>query len=197
MIGTQIAGVHLMNDQVYHDERGYFFESYHQQQLESLIAEPIHFVQDNQSYSRQGVLRGLHYQYQHPQAKLIRVLQGEIWDVVVDLRQSSASFGQWGAYHLCAERPQQLFIPVGCAHGFLTLSDSALIMYKVSDYYQSDDEYCLRYDDPTVGIEWPISSSLPEHYLCQEEVRSMLNSRPILSTKDKQGLSWQELPLFD
>lgn len=196
MIGKQITGVHLMDDRVYHDERGHFFESHHQQRLELLLAKPIHFVQDNLSYSRQGVLRGLHYQYQRPQAKLIRVLQGAIWDVVVDLRQSSSSFGQWVAYHLRAERPQQLFIPAGCAHGFLTLSDSALMMYKVSDYYQPEDEYCLRYDDPSVGIEWPISCSLPEHYLCQEEVRSMLNSRPILSAKDADGLNWSQIPKF-
>ena len=185
-----IHGVHLLDDKVHHDARGHFIESYQQERLDALIGRTLRFVQDNLSMSHQGVIRGLHYQYQHPQAKLVRVLQGEIWDVVVDLRQSSPSFGQWAGYRLAApqieqgtSRAQQLFIPEGCAHGFLTLSTSALVMYKVSDFYHPEDEYCLRYDDSTLAIQWPLPQvSIPQP--------------PILSSKDAQGLSWAQVPKF-
>ena len=187
---VSIQGVHLFEDKVYHDTRGHFIESYQAARIQAALGQAIDFVQDYLSMSHQGVLRGLHYQYQHPQAKLVRVLQGEIWDVVVDLRQSSPSFGQWAGYRLAAPqieqgtlRAQQLFIPKGCAHGFLTLSASALVMYKVSDFYHPEDEYCLRYDDSTLAIQWPLPQvSIPQP--------------PILSSKDAQGLSWAQVPKF-
>ncbi|MDO5679017.1 MAG: dTDP-4-dehydrorhamnose 3,5-epimerase [Pelistega sp.] len=195
-----IHGVYLLDDTVYRDERGYFIESYQQARLQELLGREIDFVQDNLSMSQQGVLRGLHYQYQHPQAKLVRVLQGEILDVVVDLRQSSPSFGQWAGYRLAAPqiqqgtlRAQQLFIPEGCAHGFLTLSTSALVMYKVTDFYHPEDEYCLRYDDPTLAIQWP----LPQASISQASIsQASIPQPPIISAKDAQGLAWQDLPLF-
>ena len=195
-----IHGVHLLDDKVHHDARGHFIESYQQERLDALIGRPLSFVQDNLSMSHQGVIRGLHYQYQHPQAKLVRVLQGEIWDVVVDLRQSSPSFGQWAGYRLAApqieqgtSRAQQLFIPEGCAHGFLTLSASALVMYKVSDFYYPEDEYCLRYDDSTLAIQWPLSqASISQASISQVSIPQP----PILSSKDAQGLSWAQVPKF-
>ena len=195
-----IHGVHLLDDKVHHDARGHFIESYQQERLDALIGRPLSFVQDNLSMSHQGVIRGLHYQYQHPQAKLVRVLQGEIWDVVVDLRQSSPSFGQWAGYRLAAPqieqgttRAQQLFIPEGCAHGFLTLSASALVMYKVSDFYHPEDEYCLRYDDSTLAIQWPLSqASISQASISQASIPQP----PILSSKDAQGLSWAQVPKF-
>ena len=190
-----IHGVHLLDDKVHHDARGHFIESYQQERLDALIGRTLSFVQDNLSMSHQGVIRGLHYQYQHPQAKLVRVLQGEIWDVVVDLRQSSPSFGQWAGYRLAAPqieqgtlRAQQLFIPKGCAHGFLTLSTSALVMYKVSDFYHPEDEYCLRYDDPTLAIQWPLSQASIS--------QASIPQPPIISAKDAQGLSWAQVPKF-
>lgn len=189
--GSVIEGVHLIDDVVYEDARGFFLESYNARRLQAQIDQSITFVQDNQSLSKQGVLRGLHYQFKHPQAKLVRILQGQIWDVVVDLRQSSASFGQWAAYSLSADRPQQLFIPIGCAHGFLTLSETALVMYKASDFYQPKDEYCLRYDDPHLAIDWPLAQ-LTQGWVQQESPMLL----PILSAKDAQGLGWSELAFF-
>ena len=197
---VSIQGVHLFEDKVYHDTRGHFIESYQAARIQAALGQAIDFVQDNLSMSHQGVLRGLHYQYQHPQAKLVRVLQGEIWDVVVDLRQSSPSFGQWAGYRLAApqieqgtSRAQQLFIPEGCAHGFLTLSTSALVMYKVSDFYHPEDEYCLRYDDSTLAIQWPLSqASISQASISQVSIPQP----PILSSKDAQGLSWAQVPKF-
>lgn len=177
-VGEVIEGVCLMDDALYEDERGHLIESYQSRRLAAEIGESMDFVQDNLSYSKQGVLRGLHYQYEYAQAKLVRVLAGAIWDVVVDLRQSSPSFGQWGAYRLQAGCPQQLYVPAGCAHGFLTLSESSLVLYKVSDFYQAQDQYCLRYDDPKLNIMWPLVQA------------------PILSEKDAQGLAWGKAPLF-
>lgn len=193
-----IEGVQIISSQKHQDERGYFFESYHAQALQKALGlvSPMNFVQDNVSASKQGVLRGLHYQHQHPQAKLVRVLQGQIWDVVVDLRQSSPTFGKWKGYSLCAEKAEQLYVPIGCAHGFITLSESALVMYKVSDYYHPEDEYCLRYDDPTIGVEWPVQDVEKNPDSEQTEAMSVQAAWPILSKKDAQGLSWGQLPLF-
>ena len=205
-----IHGVHLLDDKVHHDARGHFIESYQQERLDALIGRTLSFVQDNLSMSHQGVIRGLHYQYQHPQAKLVRVLQGEIWDVVVDLRQSSPSFGQWAGYRLAAPqieqgtlRAQQLFIPEGCAHGFLTLSTSALVMYKVTDFYHPEDEYCLRYDAPELAIDWPliratgVQELIPQVTDSQAAIsQASIPQPPIISAKDAQGLAWQDLPLF-
>lgn len=179
--GVAIEDVKILSTQVFEDKRGYFFESYNQQvHHQALTLKPtMQFVQDNVSFSEQGVLRGLHYQYRYPQAKLLRVLQGEIWDVIVDLREFSLTFGRWMAYTLSAQSREQLYVPVGCAHGFITLTESALVMYKVSDYYRPDDEYCLRYDDSFVGIEWP------EGFVS-----------PRLSSKDAEGLNWAQVPKF-
>jgi dTDP-4-dehydrorhamnose 3,5-epimerase len=162
-----IPDVFLVEPNVFGDHRGYFFESYNQAQFETAISRTVRFVQDNQSRSQQGVLRGLHYQIRRPQAKLVRVIAGEVFDVVVDLRKSSATFGQWVGATLSAENKQQLWVPEGFGHGFLVLSDYAEFVYKTTDYYHPEFERAIRWNDPEIGIEWP------------------LNGAPLLSEKDK------------
>lgn len=149
-----IPDVLLITPKVYGDERGFFMESFNQRDFTEATGLDITFVQDNHSRSRQGVLRGLHYQAQQPQGKLIRVLAGEILDVAVDIRPGSATFGQWASARLCAERHQQLWLPPGFAHGFVVLSQSADVLYKTTDYYAPDHERAIRWDDPTLAIDW-------------------------------------------
>lgn len=182
LIPTAIPDVLILQPQVFSDERGYFLQSFQQQQYELLLARPLNFVQDNHSYSKQGVLRGLHYQLAQPQAKLIRVVQGEIFDVAVDLRASSATFGQWVAQRLSAQNQQQLFIPEGFAHGFLVLSDSADVHYKTTDYYAPAHERSIRWDDPYLAIDWPLSQlpTLP----------------PLISARDQQATSFNTAEYF-
>lgn len=151
---TKIEGVYVVNTKVFGDERGYFMETYNKDEFDAagLVYD---FVQDNQSKSRKGVLRGLHFQKNHPQAKLVRVIEGEVFDVAVDLRENSPTYGQWVGETLSAENKKQLMIPRGFAHGFLVLSDEAVFAYKCDDNYHPEDEGGIPYNDDTVNIEWP------------------------------------------
>lgn len=159
----------LIEPKVFGDERGFFFESYNQRDFAQATGLQLEFVQDNHSRSAKNVLRGLHYQVQQPQGKLVRVVQGEVYDVAVDLRKSSAHFGRWVGVHLSAENKRQLWIPAGFAHGFVVLSDTAEFLYKTTDYYAPAHERCIRWDDPAIGIHWPIAAP------------------PILAAKDAAG----------
>ncbi|MCL2806861.1 MAG: dTDP-4-dehydrorhamnose 3,5-epimerase, partial [Coriobacteriia bacterium] len=151
---TSIPGVVIVDTKAFNDERGYFMETYHKEHF-SAGGIDADFVQDNQSSSIKGVLRGLHYQIEHPQAKLFRVLQGEVFDVAVDIRKGSLTYGKWEAVVLSAQNKRQLFIPEGFAHGFLVLSDIAEIAYKCTDYYHPGDEGGIAWNDPTINIQWP------------------------------------------
>ena len=155
--GATVEGPLLITPQVFGDERGWFFESWNQRRFDEAAGEAVTFAQDNHSRSAQGVLRGLHYQLPpEPQAKLVRVTSGAIFDVAVDLRQSSATYGQWVGAQLSAENHQQLWVPEGFAHGFLTLSEHAEVLYKTSDFWSRDCERSLRWDDPSLAIDWPL-----------------------------------------
>ena len=154
---TPLPGVLLLTPRVFADDRGYFFEGYNARAFTVATGREAAFVQDNQSRSVRGVLRGLHYQVRHPQGKLVRVLAGEIFDVVVDLRRSAPTFGRWAAFQLSAENRHQLWIPEGYAHGFLAMSDVAEVLYKTTDFYAPADERCVAWNDPAIGIEWPLS----------------------------------------
>ena len=175
---TAIADVLVIEPQVHGDHRGYFMETWRKSEMESLgIFEE--FVQDNQSKSLQNTLRGLHYQLKHPQGKLVRVLAGEIFDVVVDLRKSSTSFGHWIGEILSAENHKQLWVPGGFAHGFYVLSDSAEIAYKCTDYYDAEDDRSLLWNDPDLAIDWPL-----------------LNDQPRLSNKDRTASPLSTIALY-
>ena len=176
---TLLADVLLLEPEVFEDGRGFFFESYTLQIFEKL-GIPDQFVQDNHSHSKQGVLRGLHFQNPQAQGKLVRVVTGEIFDIAVDLRKSSATFSKWVGLNLSSESKTQLWIPPGFAHGFYVLSDWADVIYKVTDYYNPETEQTLSWDDPTVAIEWPLIDGKP----------------PLLSSKDASGKSLSELVLF-
>ncbi len=178
VIRTKIPDVIIFEPSVYGDERGFFFESFNQKKFFEAANLDIHFVQDNHSRSARNVLRGMHYQIEQAQGKLVRVTQGEVFDVAVDLRASSPTFGQWEGTHLSAENKRQMWIPPGFAHGFLVLSDFAEFLYKTTDYYAPQHERCLKWDDPTVGIDWP------------------LQAEPVLSEKDIKGLNFQEASKF-
>lgn len=158
IIKLPLQGLLLIEQTLYADERGYFFEVNRNSELTQLLGS-LEFVQESQSGSYQHVLRGLHYQLAKPQAKLLRVLTGRIFDVVVDLRQQSASFGHWYGLELCSEKKQQFFIPAGFAHGFLTLSSYAEVLYKTDQYYDPESERAIRWDDPQLAIEWPLTSA--------------------------------------
>ncbi|HRK56020.1 MAG TPA: dTDP-4-dehydrorhamnose 3,5-epimerase [Burkholderiaceae bacterium] len=166
---TAIAEVLILEPQVHRDARGLFYESFNQSDFERATGCALSFVQDNHSRSVRNVLRGLHYQLPRPQGKLVRVVCGEVYDVVVDLRRRATTFGQWAATRLSAENFQQLWVPPGFAHGFLTLSDVAEVIYKVTDAYAPEFERCLLWSDPALGIAWP------------------LEDQPRLSAKDAQG----------
>ena len=166
-----IPDVLLIEPQVFSDDRGFFFESFNQNKFEEAVGHKIHFVQDNHSKSVMGTLRGLHYQLPpKAQGKLVRVIQGEVFDVVVDIRKASPTFGQWMGEILSADNKKQLWIPEGFAHGFMTLSDTAEFAYKTTNYYASELEQCIAWDDPTLGIHWPLEAALVK-----------------ISIKDKQG----------
>ena len=156
---TGIKGVKIITPQVFPDERGYFMETYQKKDFEA-IGIDVDFVQDNQSASKKGVLRGLHFQKQYAQDKLVRVIKGAVFDVCVDLREGSETFGKWAAVELTEENKKQFFIPKGFAHGFLVLSDYAEFVYKCSDFYHPGDEGGIAYNDPEIGIEWPIEEGL-------------------------------------
>ncbi|WP_151669214.1 dTDP-4-dehydrorhamnose 3,5-epimerase [Nitrincola schmidtii] len=175
-----IPDVVLMTPQVFGDERGFFMETFRQQAFEEHCAK-VSFVQDNHSLSSQGILRGLHYQLEKPQGKLVRVTQGEVYDIAVDLRRSSPTFGQWVGVYLSAENKQLLWVPPGFAHGFYVTSESAEFVYKCTDYFNPGDEYTLQWDDPLLGIDWPL----------------VKGEAPQLSAKDQQGLSLSETPTYE
>jgi dTDP-4-dehydrorhamnose 3,5-epimerase len=152
---TDISGLYVVEPRVFSDQRGYFMESYNQREFCENGLDMI-FVQDNQSKSKKGVLRGLHFQKEHPQGKLVRVIKGEVYDVAVDLRKSSDTYGGYFGTILSGENKKQMYIPEGFAHGFLVLSDEAEFIYKCTDYYYPDDEGGILWDDPDIGIPWPI-----------------------------------------
>lgn len=175
---TKVAGVLLLEPKVFGDERGFFVESYN----ENLMAEigiRERFVQDNHSYSGYNVLRGLHYQTRHTQGKLIRVVQGEVFDVAVDLRRSSPTFGQWDGAILSGDNKRMLWIPPGFAHGFHVLSEGAHVLYKATDFYHPEHERTLAWNDPHVNVEWN------------------LNSEPIISAKDAKGVAFESSETFE
>ncbi|HSC68855.1 MAG TPA: dTDP-4-dehydrorhamnose 3,5-epimerase, partial [Cellvibrio sp.] len=156
VIATSIPDVKIFEPKSFGDERGFFFESFNQKQFEEAIGRQVNFVQDNHSKSSRDVLRGLHYQLPPmAQGKLVRVVQGEVFDVAVDIRKSSATFGQWVGVHLSAENKRQLWIPEGFAHGFLTLSETAEFLYKTTNFYSPSHEGSLLWSDETIGIKWP------------------------------------------
>ena len=170
-LAQAIPDVLVLEPRVFNDARGFFFESFNQDAFEAATGLSCRFVQDNHSRSAKGVLRGLHYQVTQPQGKLVRVCAGEIFDVAVDVRRTSPTFGRWVGVVLSAENKRQMWIPEGFAHGFLTLSDSADVLYKATDYYAPHHERCIRWDDPAVGITWPGGLT------------------PLLSAKDGNGVS--------
>ncbi|WP_313307536.1 dTDP-4-dehydrorhamnose 3,5-epimerase [Stutzerimonas balearica] len=178
VIETSIPEVLIIEPKVFGDERGFFYESFNAAAFEAATGLKRQFVQDNHSKSRRGVLRGLHYQIRQPQGKLVRVVQGEVFDVAVDLRRSSPSFGRWAGTHLSAENKRQLWIPEGFAHGFMVLSETAEFLYKTTDYYAPEHERSLLWNDPELGIEWPFDEP------------------PQLSAKDIAGKPLSQAELF-
>jgi dTDP-4-dehydrorhamnose 3,5-epimerase len=158
---TAIPDVRVVEPKVFGDARGFFYESFNRRVLEAALGRPLDFVQDNHSLSARGVLRGLHYQWPHPQGKLVRVVRGEVFDVAVDLRRASPTFGRWVGEQLSGENRRQLWIPEGFAHGFLVLSPEAEFLYKTTDYYHPEAEHCLRWDDPTLAVAWPSTGAAP------------------------------------
>jgi dTDP-4-dehydrorhamnose 3,5-epimerase len=156
ILETPLPGVWVIEPRVFNDDRGFFFESYHEQRAWDAGLQ-VKFVQDNHSFSKRGTLRGLHYQLKNPQGKLVRVATGEVFDVAVDIREGSTTFGQWFGTYLSAENHRQLYVPPGFCHGFCVLSETADFLYKCTDFYTPGDEYGIRWDDPAIGIEWPIT----------------------------------------
>lgn len=155
----EIEGLAIIEPQVFKDERGYFTETYNERDMKEAGLD-LKFVQDNQSMSKRGVLRGLHRQMEYPQGKLVRVIKGEVFDVAVDLREGSPTYGQWEGVILSAENMKQLYIPEGFAHGFLVLSDEAEFVYKVTDFFHPGDELGIMWNDPDIGVEWPIEDDM-------------------------------------
>lgn len=172
---TKIADVMLLEPKVFGDARGFFFESFNHRVFEEATGVKTQFVQDNHSKSAKGVLRGLHYQVKKPQGKLVRVTQGEVFDVAVDIRKDSPTYGQWVGEVLSAENKRQLWIPAGLAHGFLVLSDTAEFLYKTTDYYAPEHERCIAWNDATLSIDWQLHGQIP-----------------LLSQKDLQGTSFAD-----
>lgn len=159
---TRIPDVLIIEPRVFGDARGFFFESFNQQAFKTATGLDVNFVQDNHSRSTQGVLRGLHYQLEQAQGKLVRVVRGAVFDVAVDLRQASATFGQWVGVELSEENKRQMWVPPGFAHGFLTLSEAADFLYKTTDYYAPQFERCIAWNDPALAIAWPLGGKLPQ-----------------------------------
>ena len=177
-IQTSIPDLLIIEPKVFGDERGFFFESFNRRKFAELTGCDTDFVQDNHSRSAKNVLRGLHYQIQHPQGKLVRVVQGAVLDVAVDIRRSSPTFGQHVTAELSAENKRMFWIPEGFAHGFVVLSDTAEFLYKTTDYWHPEHERCIRWDDPALAIDWRLPTS------------------PSLSGKDAQGKAFAEAELF-
>jgi len=178
VVETSIPDVLIIEPKVFGDERGFFYESFNAAAFEAATGLKRQFVQDNHSKSQRGVLRGLHYQIQQPQGKLVRVVAGEVFDVAVDLRKSSPSFGRWFGTHLSSQNQHQLWIPEGFAHGFVVLSETAEFLYKTTDYYAPEHERSLLWNDPELGIEWPFDEP------------------PQLSAKDQAGKRLSDAELF-
>ncbi|SDS31072.1 dTDP-4-dehydrorhamnose 3,5-epimerase [Pseudomonas asplenii] len=176
---TRLPGVLILEPKVFGDERGFFYESFNARAFQEATGLDLDFVQDNHSRSQKGVLRGLHYQRENTQGKLVRVIAGEVLDVAVDIRRSSAHFGQWVGVRLSAENHRQLWVPEGFAHGFVVLSDYAEFLYKTTDYYTPSAERTIRWDDPTLAIDWEFDGV------------------PQLSAKDQNGKSLHEADLFE
>jgi dTDP-4-dehydrorhamnose 3,5-epimerase len=176
---TAILDVLVIEPKVFGDDRGWFIESFNQKDFSDTLGEKVSFFQDNHSFSKKGVLRGLHYQTEKTQGKLVRVCHGSVFDVAVDLRKSSSTFGKWVGVELSAENKKQLWIPVGFAHGFLVLSEMAEFLYKTTDYWHAASEKCIVWNDPTMGIQWPD-----------------IGMQPILNPKDAAGLAWGDAPKF-
>lgn len=176
---TALPDLLLIEPEIYEDERGEFFESFNQKDFEQAIGSPVRFVQDNQSRSVCNVLRGLHYQIKQPQGKLVRVVAGEVFDVSVDLRQSSPTFGKWFGVHLSEKNMRMLWIPNGFAHGFLVLSEYAVSLYKTTDYWAPEHERCIIWNDPDLAIDWRLDKSAP-----------------LLSAKDQAGKRFSEADTF-
>lgn len=175
-----IPEVMVLTPKVFGDDRGFFFESFNQQQFEQAAGLPANFVQDNHSRSQRGVLRGLHYQLPpKAQGKLVRVVAGEVFDVAVDIRKRSPTFGRWVGARLSAENKQQLWIPAGFAHGFVTLSDSAEFLYKTTDYYSPAHERCIAWNDPAIGVDW------------------QYEGEALLSAKDRAGCEFAVAEVFE
>jgi len=178
---TAIDGVLILEPRVFGDERGFFLESYNQKVFDDALGHEVCFVQDNHSRSAKGVLRGLHYQLPpHAQGKLVRVTQGSVFDVAVDMRRSSPTFGRWVGVELTGQNHRQLWLPPGMAHGFLVTSESADFLYKTTEYYAPPAERSVRWDDPAIGIDWPV-----------------LGGAPTLSAKDAAAPCQAEAPTFD
>ncbi len=177
---TSIADVRVVEPKVFGDARGFFFESSNQRVLEAALGRSVHFAQDNHSMSARGVLRGIHYQLPHPQGKLVRVVRGEVFDIAVDLRRGSPTFGRWVGEMLTGENRRQLWIPEGFGHGFLVLSDQAEFLYKATDYWQPEHERCIRWDDPDLAVAWPLAGLTPA-----------------VSAKDATGLPFRAAPTFE
>ena len=178
LVRTAIPDVVILEPRVFADERGFFLESWNARDFRAAVGFDATFVQDNHSRSRRGVLRGLHYQIVQAQGKLVRVARGRVFDVAVDLRRSSASFGRWVGVELSDANQREVFVPPGFAHGFLVLSEEADVLYKTTDYYAPSHERCLIWNDPDVGIDWPLSGE------------------PVLAAKDRAGLRLNEVDTF-
>ena len=176
---TSIPDVLIIEPRVFGDARGFFYESFNQKAFNEVTGLAVSFVQDNHSRSSKGVLRGLHYQLQQPQGKLVRVVRGAVFDVAVDIRRHSPTFGRWEGVELNEHNHQQLWVPPGFAHGFVVLSDSADFLYKTTDYYAPSSERCIAWNDPAIGIEWPLQAA------------------PQLSAKDEQGLLLADALVFE
>ena len=178
VVHMAIPDVLLIEPKIFGDDRGFFFESFNEQQFSAAVGKPVTFVQDNHSKSARGVLRGLHYQIQQAQGKLVRVIAGEVFDVAVDIRKNSPTFGHWVGAVLSAANNLQMWIPEGFAHGFVVTSDSAEFLYKTTDYWAPQYERCIAWNDPALGIKWP------------------LDTPPVLSAKDQKGLSLMNAEVF-
>jgi len=178
IISLAIPDVMRIEPRVFGDERGFFYESFHQARFEEAVGRQVAFVQDNHSKSAQNVLRGMHYQVHQAQGKLVRVVAGSVFDVAVDLRRSSATFGQWVGEILSAENKVQMWVPEGFAHGFVVLSETAEFVYKTTDYYAPEHERCIAWNDPVLAIDWPISGL------------------PLVSAKDGKGLAFSAAEMY-
>ena len=176
---TAIDDVLIIEPKVFGDERGCFFESFNERDFSAAVGRQVGFVQDNHSSSKKGVLRGLHYQMEQTQGKLVRVSHGTVFDVVVDLRKASSTFGKWVGVELSSENKKQLWIPEGFAHGFLVLSETAEFLYKTTDYWHAASEKCIVWNDPILNIQWPD-----------------IGFQPVLNPKDAAGLAWSAAPKF-